>query len=90
MVKGAKFKADSKIAEFGIRIADYSDGETRRRGDGETFDEADAISPSPLLPLSPSSSLSVFRIPQSVLSFAAVLRIFDVDVECEDSCARAW
>src|SRR2546421_13099521 len=38
-----------------MRNADYSDGETKGRGDGETFDDTASFSPSPLLPLSPSA-----------------------------------
>src|SRR3982751_6374025 len=34
----------------GEPIADYSDGETEGRGDGETFDDADAFSLSPRPP----------------------------------------
>ena len=61
-------RAGHVIAECGIRIADYKDGETGRRGDEETFDDAASASLSPR-PL--SIPQSEFRIPQSVCPLAA-------------------
>src|SRR5213076_3305711 len=53
------------IAEFGLRIADFSDG--------ETFDSADSFSPSLRRPFSPSASNSAIRIPQSAIPLTCIL-----------------
>src|SRR5438270_8029307 len=47
------------------------DWERGRRGDGETFEDAASISPSPRPSVSPSAFHSAFRIPQSLVPFAA-------------------
>ena len=73
--RGVKRGTLANALAFRMRIAESeADGETGRRGDGETFDDAASVSQSPALPVSPSGKSAV-RNPQSFVRPGIVHRL---------------